>query len=210
MASPQIETLPNGLTLAVEEQGWNPGVALQLLVPMGATTDPDGLEGATSVLEGWLWKGAGNRDARAFAEALDDLGVRHGSGSGLEYTTFAAQFLADKLDAVLELYSDLLLRPQLPDEGLEPVRQVALQELSSIEDQPSKKMFTRLRRGVFLSNHGRSPAGTREGLEAITPERLRQDFSERFGAKGAILALVGGVSFQSVREAVLNALGGWR
>ena len=209
MAQTQVEILPNGLTLAVEEQPWNPGVALQLLVPVGATTDPQGLEGATSVLEGWLWKGAGSRDARAFAEALDSLGVRRGSGSGLEYTTFAAQFLADKLSAVLDLYSDLLLRPQLPEQGLEPVRQVALQELASTEDQPSKKMFTALRRALFVSNHGRSPAGTEAGLGAVSAERLRQDFAERFGAEGSIVAMAGGVSFEAAKEAVLNALGGW-
>ncbi|MCV4861046.1 insulinase family protein, partial [Escherichia coli] len=84
------------------------------------------------LLEGWLWKGAGGRDARGFAQALDDLGVRQGSGSGLEYTTFAAQFLADKLGPVLRLYADLLLRPWLPEDGLEAVRQVALQELAAV------------------------------------------------------------------------------
>jgi len=209
MAQTQVEIFPNGLTLAVEEQPWNPGVALQLLLPVGATTDPEGLEGAASLMEGWLWKGAGVRDARAFAEVLDDLGVRRGSGSGLEYTTFAAQFLQDKLEAVLELYADLLLRPQLPGEGLEAVRQVALQELASTQDQPSKKMFTALRREVFSSNHGRSAAGTKQGLEKASAEVLGQDFANRFTASGAIVALVGGVSLPAAREAALKAFAAW-
>lgn len=209
MAETRVEILPSGLILAVQEQPWSPGVALQLLVPVGATTDPEGLEGSASLLEGWLWKGAGRRDARGFAQALDDLGVRRGSGSGLEYTTFAAQFLADKLGSVLRLYADLLLRPWLPEDGLEAVRQVALQELASVEDQPSKKMFTALRRHVFASPHGRSVAGTREGLERASPEALRRDFTDRFGAKGTILGIVGGVSFDTVREAVLGVFSEW-
>jgi len=209
MALAQVEVFANGLTLAVEEQPWNPGVAMQLLVPVGATTDPDGLEGAATLLEGWLWKGAGNLDARAFAEALDDLGVRRGSAAGQEYTTFTAQFLADKLQYVFNLYADALMHPQLPSEALEAVRQMALQELASIEDQPPKKMFITLRREVFTSHHGRNPTGTRAGLESADPGALREDFARRYGAKGTILALAGGISFDQAREAVGNALGGW-
>jgi predicted Zn-dependent peptidase len=209
MASTQVDLLPNGLTLAVEPQPWNPGVALQLLVPAGAVTDPEGLEGAASLLEGWLWKGAGSRDVRALADAFDDLGVRRGSSSGLEYTTFAANFLADKLGAVLSLYADVLMRPQLEDEDLEPIRQIALQELGSIEDQPSKKMFTALRRTKFRSTHGRNPSGSKTALQTASPTALRSDFQTRYSPNGAILALVGGVTREQALEAVQTALGGW-
>ncbi|MER3444501.1 MAG: peptidase M16, partial [Meiothermus sp.] len=209
MALAQTVTLPNGLTLAVEEQPWNPGVAMQLLLPVGAITDPEGLEGAANLLEGWLWKGAGGRDARALAEAFDDLGVRRGSGAGLEYTTLGASFLAGQLEKVLALYADVLMRPALPDDALEPVRQVALQELASLEDQPPKKMFTALRRAVFSSPHGRNPSGTLEGLQAATPEALRADFRRRYGAKGAVLALAGGLTLEQAHAAVEATLGAW-
>ncbi|MCS7068096.1 MAG: pitrilysin family protein [Meiothermus sp.] len=210
MAVAQVETLPNGLTLAVEERPWNPGVAMQLLVPVGAVNDPEGMEGAASLLEGWLWKGAGSRDARALADAFDDLGVRRGSSSALEHTTFAAQFLADKLPAVLSLYADVLMRPHLRAEALEAVRQIALQELASLEDQPPKKMFTALRRTVFASPHGRNPSGQKAHLESLSAEALQADFARRYAPRGAILALVGGVRFESVREAVWSALGEWK
>lgn len=210
MALSQVETLSNGLTLAVEEQPWNPGVAMQLLVPVGAVNDPEGMEGAASLLEGWLWKGAGSRDARALADAFDDLGVRRASSSALEHTTFAAQFLADKLSAVLELYADVLMRPHLPALALEAVRQIALQELASLEDQPPKKMFAALRRAVFASPHGRNPSGNKAHLEAMFAEALREDFTRRYAPQGAILALVGGVRFAQAKEAVQNALGEWK
>ena len=202
----QIERLENGLTLAVEEQPWNPGVAMQLLQPVGATSDPVGLEGASNLIDSWLWKGAGDKDARAFAEALDDLGARRGSAAGLEYATYAASFLASHLEPVLELHADLLMRPMFPDESLEPVRQVALQELAALEDQPQRKMFAALRKAVFKSPHGRNPAGTLQGLQTATPDALREDFARRFGVEGAILALVGGVSFDGAKEAVINTL----
>jgi len=209
MALSQVEVLPNGLTLAVEERPWTPGVALQLLLPVGAVNDPEGMEGAANLLEGWLWKGAGSRDARALANAFDELGVRRGSSSALEHTTFAAQFLADKLEAVLSLFADVLMRPHLPSEALEAVRQIALQELASLEDQPPKKMFAALRRAVFASNHGRNPSGNKAHLETMSAEALREDFARRYAPQGAIVALVGGISFEQAKEAIQNAFGDW-
>lgn len=210
MALSQLEILPNGLTLAVEERPWNPGVAMQLLVPVGAVNDPEGMEGAAGLVEGWLWKGAGSREARALAVAFDDLGVRRASSSALEHTTFTAQFLADKLPQVLALYADLLMRPHLPSEALEAVRQNALQELAALDDQPPKKMFAALRRAVFVSRHGRYPSGTKADLKSIFAQALREDFARRYGPQGAILALAGGVSLLQAREAVHSTLGDWQ
>ncbi len=196
-----MERLPNGLTLALEERDF-PGVAFQLLVPAGAVSDPEGLEGASALLEGWLWKGAGELDARGLAQALDALGVRRSSGAGLEYTAFAASFLPEVLEEVFRLYALLLTRPRLPEEGFEAVRSVALQSLLSQEDQPARKLFSELRRRFFLSPHGRDPLGREEDLRRATPEALREDYRRRYTPRGAILAVAGGVSW----ERLLGAL----
>ncbi|MFX8922269.1 insulinase family protein, partial [Acinetobacter baumannii] len=81
----------------LEERDY-PGVAFQLLVPAGAVNEPEGLLGASPLIEGWFWKGAGELDARGLAQALDSLGVRRQSGAGLEYTLFAAAFLPEVLE----------------------------------------------------------------------------------------------------------------
>jgi predicted Zn-dependent peptidase len=187
--------------VALEERDF-PGVAFQLLVPAGAVGDPEGLEGASTLLEGWLWKGAGELDARGLAQALDALGVRRTSGAGLEYTAFAASFLPEVLEEVFRLYALLLTRPRLPEEGFEAVRSVALQSLLSQEDQPARRLFSELRRRVFLSPHGRDPLGREEDLKRATPKALREDFGRRYTPRGAILAVAGGVSW----ERLLGAL----
>ena len=196
-----MERLPNGLVVALEERDF-PGVAFQLLGPAGAGNDPEGMEGAAALLEGWLWKGAGDLDARALAQALDALGVRRNSGAGLEYTAFAAAFLPEVLDEVFRLYALLLTRPRLPEEGLEAVRSVALQALLSLEDQPARKLLSELRRKVFRSPHGREPLGREEGLKGAGAEALKADYRRRYTPKGAILAVAGGVSWERLRAAL--------
>jgi len=199
--------LENGLTLALEERDY-PGVAFQLLVPGAGAVQDGPLQGAATLLEAWLWKGAGELDARAFAQALDRLGVRRQSGVGLEYAAFSAAFLPEALEEVFRLYADLLLRPWLPEEAFEAVRSVALQELASLEDQPARKLFSLLRRRVFLSPHGQEPLGREEDLRRATPEAVRRE-RFRYTPQGAVLAVAGGVDWERLVRAVEPLLA-WR
>ncbi len=196
-----MERLPNGLLVALEERDY-PGVAFQLLVPAGAVNEPEGLLGASTLIEGWLWKGAGELDARGLAQALDTLGVRRQSGAGLEYTLFSAAFLPEVLEEVFRLYALLLTRPSFPEEALEAVKSVALQALLSQEDQPARKLFSELRRRVFRSPHGRDPLGREEDLKGAAAGELREDFGRRYTPKGAILAVAGGVSWERLQAAL--------
>lgn len=205
-----MHSLDNGLRVVVEPQPWNPGLSFTILVPVGATSDPEERLGAASMLETWLWKGAGPRGARDFADALDALGVRRHSGAGVEYTTFSASLLPEGLAAALELYADLLMRPRLPDDAFEAVRALALQELAGIEDQPPRKLMTQIRREAFTSPHGQPVEGERETLERMTPEDLREEYRRRYGAEGTILAVAGGVDPDEMLRLAEKHLGPWR
>jgi len=210
VAGPIVETLDNGLRVAVEPQPWNPGLSFTLLVPVGATSDPEDRLGAASMLETWLWKGAGPRSAHAFADALDALGVTRQSGAGVEYTTFSASLLPEGFAAALELYADLLRQPHLPDDAFESVRALALQELAALEDQPPRKLLGRLRREAFASPHGQPVEGTRETLERMTPEALREEYRRRYGARGSVLAVAGSVDPDEVLRQAERHLGSWK
>jgi predicted Zn-dependent peptidase len=194
--------------------------AWTLLVPSGSATEPEGLDGLTGVLEGLSYRGAASkdgtkRDSRALSDALDDLGIDRGGGSDVEYTTFGGATLADYLPQALELYSDivrrpLLLQPDFETEDFEAQRQLALQALDSLEDNPARKMFVQLRHVYFPDNYGRSPMGSREGLEALTLDALRADHAARFRPDGAILAFAGGFDFDAVADVAENLFSDWK
>jgi predicted Zn-dependent peptidase len=205
----QVHRFANGLTLALEEQPWNPGVSAVLLIPAGATTDPPELSGAASVLESWLWKGTQKRSAQELAGALDALGVQRDGGAGSEYTSLVFSFLADALAPVLAIYAELLRQPAFPLEGFAQALALAHQELASLEDRPARKLSLRLRREVFESPHGQSVLGSEETLAALTPELLESEYHRRYSPNGAILALAGGLEFETTKAMVAEAFGEW-
>lgn len=203
-------TFDNGLTLVVQELPWLPSVSFDLLLPFGATTDPDGAFGTAAVLAEWLDRGAGERDSRGLSEALDALGVRRGGGAGGETTMLSGSLLADALPEALALYADIVRRPRLDDDEFGPARTVALQELASLDDSPTQRLFIALAKGYFASAHGRSNYGEAADLEALTAESVRRAAARRLVPEGAILSVAGGVSWPEVKALVERLFGDWQ
>ena len=205
-----LQTLPNGLTLVAEPMPWLSSVSFNLLMPVGAAGDPEGQEGSATVLNDWLYRGAGKRNSREFSDALDDLGVRRGGGAGTEYATLSASLLADTLPETLKLYADMVLRPRLEDDTFESARTLALQELWSLDDNPTQRLFIALSKAYFASGQGRSAYGTQEGLQNLSAERVRQDYERRVAPKGAILSVAGGIGWDDLLTQVQAVFGDWQ
>lgn len=203
-------TLPNGLTLAVEPMPHLRSAAWTLLIVAGSATDPDGQSGAMQLLNGMVYRGAGERDARALSNALDDLGVQRGGGVGTEYTTLGGAALADDLAAALELYADIVQRPRLPAAEIEAERALALQAIQSLNDNPSQKLFVELSKVYFGGAFGRSTLGEIDELQAIDHAALQRDHAARFKPQGGVLAVAGGVDPDEVRAVAERVFADWQ
>lgn len=201
--------LDNGLTLLFQSMPWLRSVSLGLQTRVGSATDPNGQEGSATVASEWSNRGAGALASREFSAALDALGVRRGGGSDRETTSLGASLLVDTLPEALKLLALQVKEPKLEDAEFESSRELALQDLKSLADQPSARLAEALSAATFASGHGRSPYGTLEGLAALTPDSVRHDLSSRSGPEGAILAVAGGVSWPELQDLVQEQLGDW-
>ena len=202
--------LGNGLRVVAEPMPWLATVSLVLLLPVGSATDPaDGI-GSAAILSEWLQRGAGERDARAYADALDALGVRRGGGVGRETLSLSAAFLQRDLAAVLPLLADAVRAPHLGDASFEGVRALALQDLDATLDSPSQLAGEALVAAYFESEHGRSAYGERGHLERLTAAAVRADAAERIGPTGAVLAIAGGLDLTTLPALLESTFGAWR
>lgn len=208
--APQVHAFDNGLTVVFEPKPWLPTLSATLLLPFGSVTDPDGLEGSTNVLHEWMQRGAGSLSSRAYSDALEDLGVRRGGAAGRETSSFTMSFLASESSSVLPLLAAMVMEPRLDEEEFELAREVALQELDALDDAPTQRMFEGLLARFFESPQRRSSYGTEEGLRALTADGVRQDFTERVGPQGAILAMAGGGTWETLLGEVEEAFAAWR
>ncbi len=202
-------TLPNGLRVLYEPMPWLPTLSVTLLMQFGSATDPVGAEGSATVLHEWLQRGAGELDSRALSDAFEDLGVRRGGSAGRESSTLGVGFLAADAAKALPLLAAMVMRPRLEDTEFPPCVELAQEELRSLEDAPTQKMFEELTARFLASPQRRSALGTPTGLAALTVEGVRTDAADRLGPDGSILALAGGSNWGELLPIIEATFGGW-
>jgi predicted Zn-dependent peptidase len=203
-------TFDNGLTLLVEPMPHVRSAALNFLAPAGCVYDPPANPGLGAVLADLLLRGAGKRNSRELMLALDGLGVDHDESVGSLHMRFWGSTLARNIPKALDIYADLLRRPHLPKEELDPVKALAFQDLQSLEDDPKQKALVELRRRHYPPPLGQDRRGTAEGIQSLKIENLRKHYQQHFQPRGSILSIAGNVEWKPLRAQVEKLFGNWK
>ena len=203
------ERFSNGLVLLAEPLDGVRSAAFTLSTPAGAAFEPEGKLGAATMCAEWVMRGAGKRDSRELLSALDNLGVAHGEAAQTFHTGFSAATLGKTLISALEIFADVIRRPLLDDEEIEPIRALSLQSLQGLEDDPGSKAALELRARHFPDPWGRSSLGNAEGVSAIDSADLRKFIHANYRPNGAILGVAGAIDWNLLRDAVARLFEDW-
>jgi len=142
--------------------------AFEFLIPAGAAVTPDGCCGAPTIIEDWIFRGAGGKSTRELNDLMDGLGLQHGSSVDSKHLTLAVAMQAEKLSKAIDIYADIILRPSLDSQQFEFSRQLALQSLLSLDDDPRHKIILLLREHFYPDPLGRNTIGKQEDLQNLT------------------------------------------
>ena len=195
----QITTLPSGLRVATERVVSALSVATGVWVGVGARDEPGELSGVSHFLEHLLFKGSADRSAQAIARAVDRVGGDMNAFTTKEYTAYYSRLPASQMRVGLEILGDVLTMPALRDDDIESERQVILEELAMDDDSPDDVAFRLLAARLFADHPlGRSTAGERATVEAITPDQVRRFHDEWYRGANMVVAVVGPVEHDEV------------
>ena len=173
--SAQLHKLTNGLTVAVDPMPGAQSVSIGLYAQVGARSEPEPLSGLAHVVEHMVFKGAGSRDTRALAEAIEDVGGVLNAWTARDQTVFYGRTLAKDAPLLCELLADLIRAPHLADEHLEREKDVILSELGEVVDAPDDLVHEHLFEAAFDAQPlGRSILGRAETIRAITRDDCRR------------------------------------
>jgi len=204
-----VHVLSNGLTLVAEEMDNVRSVAFSVLVPSGASTDPEGLDGQSAILADMLSKGTKHKDAHALSDAFEEIGVQKSHSAGLEVSAFSGVMLSESLKPALPLFREMLLEPALPESELESVKQLALQDLYSIEDDPASKVMIELVKRFYPAPFNRSQLGSIEGVTAVTLDTLKSAYKDRYVAGSSVIAVAGQFNWEDLVLDIEREFGAW-
>lgn len=186
---------PGGIPFWLSEDHAVPVVAIEIILKGGGRLDPADRRGATSLMTSLLEEGAGDRDALAWASAVERLASVIGFDSGQDSVQVSVMSLTENLDATVALLADALHRPRLDADAIERVRGQYLSFLSERETDPGELARRAFFRAV-LGDHpyAESAEGTPESMAALTRDDLVQAQARALVRGDAVVALAGDIA----------------
>ena len=201
---PVESTLANGLQIVVVEDQRLPIVSLRLSFRSGDANDPPSLPGLSDMMTHLLTEGTETRTSRQIAEEVELLGATLNVGSSSDFTTVAASALSIYTDEILDLLTDVTLRPTFPENEFELARENTKQLLIQQRAQPTFLASERISQVMFGEHPYSRVSPTPASLDAMTRERLIEFRNASFIPNNAVMIIVGDV----VGEEIVGRIGG--
>ncbi|MBC7835587.1 MAG: insulinase family protein [Phycisphaerales bacterium] len=191
-----------------------PGVrsaAISWFLPLGSATDPAPLEGLSTMWSEMIFRGSGELDSRAHADSLDRLGLARSADVSTFHLRLGFTLIGDRLAESLPVLVNMVRRPRCEEASVEPVRDLALQGLASLADDPQERAVLATRSRHAPPPLNRSGLGTEAGLNAVTRELMMDQWLRQVRPEGCILAIAGAVgSMDAIAQQLDALLTGWR
>lgn len=208
MTEAELVTLENGVRIALDPMPGLETSALGVWVRVGARQETPEQNGIAHLFEHMAFKGAGGRDAQAFAEAIENVGGYLNAGTGYERTSYTARVTREHAPFALDMLADMMLDPHWDAGDLEKEKGVVAQERGEAFDQPDDRVFELHQQTVFPGQAlGRPILGLEETVASVTVDDLRA-FRDRYTTpENVVICVAGGFERDAVIDAVARRFG---
>lgn len=193
-------TTDKGIKVWLVEDYTVPIISVRFAFKGGSVQDPAGKEGLTTLMSGLFDEGAGDLDADAFQERLDDVGAEIGFTAGQDVVLGQMRTLADERANAFELLSLAVNSPRFDEE---PVNRIRSQMLTGIqrEMRDPEALGQQAYAKALYGDHpyARRAGGTLESLPAITQEDLKTLHKRTFARSNFYIAVVGAIDAETLK-----------
>ncbi|GGM18862.1 MULTISPECIES: M16 family metallopeptidase [Micromonospora] len=181
-------TVAGGQVVAAHLPGQNLAVAL-LLLDAGAGRERIGKEGVGAVLAKALEEGTAQRDATAYALAVEGLGTELVTGLDWDSFQVSVQVPVDRLSAAVELLAEAVRTPRLDPADVRRVRDDEVTSLRMDWANPGPRADAVLRADLYGADNrwGRPMYGDPESVAGLDVDDVTVFHSEWFLRPGTLI-----------------------
>ncbi len=211
LPTPSSFKLANGLTVYYSERSGLPLVSANLIFRGGGDASAD-RPGLSSFMASMLSEGTQTRNALQIADEVAYLGASIGAGSGSDSTFVAGSALKKNFPALLDLMSDIALRPSFPAAEIERERASRQASLVQLRDDANATAGRVLQAALYGDKHpyGFSDLGTEAAIKAVKREDLQALWRTIFVPNNAALVVAGNISGDELKTLAEKYFGAWK
>ncbi len=206
----RVETLPNGLKVYFVEDHSLPRVSLQLLIPVGAVNDPKDLPGLNTAVAYLLDQGTEKKKALEIADLFADSGTEFETQGGADFTIVSTSSLITEFTPILNLFTEVLMTPNFPNQEIERARQMALVRLKGRQDRSGPWADLLIQKNYYQNHpYGRDPIGTEESVRKMNRQDIIKFYQSFYVPNQAKLAVTGRLT-PEIENEVKKQFSAWK
>jgi len=189
----QLMTLPNGLTVVLEEDHSTPIVHLQLVYHVGSKNERPGRTGFAHLFEHLMFKGSRNVQPEAHTSMIASVGGQSNAYTTDDETVFWETVPAQYLPMILWLEADRMATLRVDKETFTAEREVVKEERRMrVDNQPYGRLNEIIYDQAFTTHPYKHPTiGSMVDLDAAAIEDVQDFYHTYYVPSNATMVLVG-------------------
>jgi zinc protease len=203
--------LENGMRLLLLEDKRLPRIGFGIAFRRGEASLPLESAGLASFTAELMERGAGERDALAFAETIDRLGASVSASASWDSLVVGASGLSRDTDTLLDLLADVVRRPRFDPDEAKRAKGELLAALEQAREDPGSQLSWNLARAVYAGHrYGLPLSGTPQTVARFDAAAARALHAKLALPNDAIFFAAGDFDAASMQQRVRARFGDWK
>jgi len=186
-------------------------VTVGIWVNAGSRDESPSQAGYSHFIEHMFFKGTATRSATDISREIDALGGEMNAFTTRETTTYYVKVLDQHLPQALDLLADLFLRSRLGKKEIEKEKQVILEEIRMVEDDP-EDLVQELNTKLVMGRHplSRPILGREATIKQISRQALLEYIDTHYRPEEIVVAVAGNFNPQQLEKTMARTFGRYR
>ena len=195
----ELSSLSTGERVISEQVPGVRSVSLGFWIGAGSRDETDHRAGVSHFIEHLLFKGTARHSAQEIAEVFDGLGGELNAATSRETTVLYARVPDDRLETALDVMVGMVYEPVFAE--LDSEREVVLEEIAMVEDNPQDLVHDVVAEAVFGSHPlGRPVIGRAEVISSVSRRALQGFHAAAYTADNLVVAAAGNLEHGKLAE----------
>lgn len=202
------EHLDNGIRLVAERIPTVKSVSLGIWVCVGSRDEDEKEAGISHFTEHMFFKGTAHRSAHDIALEMDALGGELNAFTTRETTTFYVKVLDEHLSKGIEIISDLFMHSSMVRKDMEKEKQVVLEELKMVEDDPEDYIHDMHSKLAWDGNPLARPiVGSVDTIQGLNRNSMLDFIGVHYHPANIIVSAAGNFEFSNLLKLLNKSIG---
>lgn len=206
-----VQTLPNGIRIAVIERRSLPIITARIQVDAGAVREPAAKAGLAVLTAALLSEGTRDLTGAQIAEKMGDIGAQYSTGATFGAAAATLTSLSNVFPTALNLAATTVMNPAFSEADFSRVRAASIAGYERSMSQGANVASRIFTKSVYDSTtpYSRINSGTKASLSTITRDDVLQWHRSMYAPALTTILIVGDITPAQARSAVEKAFAGW-